>query len=82
MTEIQNVKGVQQEGESPLLAFKVRGGHVARNRGWSQGAESGPMLTTSKELGILLLQLPRIKFCYDHMSFQEEPKLQMTMENG
>lgn len=79
-TEIGNVRGIQQKGDSSLLALK-REGHMTRNCGWSPGAEwsqadsqqrnRDPSPTTG-----------RIKFCSNHLGLHKFFKPQMKRDPG
>lgn len=54
VTEVLNMSGIQQKGDSPLLALTMKG-TLVRNCGWSQGAGSS-MLAASNELETSVLQ--------------------------
>ena len=50
---------------------------MARSCGPPVGAESGPWLTASRQMGTSVLQLQGSEFCQQPLCFDEDPKLQM-----
>lgn len=72
-TEILNVRGIQQKGDSSLLALIMKG-HMTRSCGWSQGA-GWPHADRQQRIIDLSLTTLRITFCSKHMNLHKVSKL-------